>query len=162
MATLIGATLSIPAALTSATLLRRSWLALATQHSRRVVLLGASTRSLRILAATANGPAIAETEAKAPGAFTDVPDVINNDHVQIIGNWAVEEHNKEAHDSVKFVEVVKAQTQIVDGTNYKLFIDGKDIEGNAATYLVVVYVKAYPQGGIQWKIELTSFIRLLK
>ena len=67
MATLIGATLSIPAALTSATLLRRSWLALATQHSRRVVLLGASTRSVRTLASLANGPAIAEIEGKAQG-----------------------------------------------------------------------------------------------
>jgi len=127
-----------------------------------VVQLGASTRSLRTLAASANGPTIAETEGKAQGAFVDVPDVINNDHIQIIVNWAIEQHNKEAHDRVKFVEVVRALTQIVNGTNYKLFIDGKDIEGNAATYLVVVYVKAYPQGGIQWKIELTSFIRLLK
>ena len=57
---------------------------------------------------------------------------------------------------------MRAQTRVVNGTNYKLFIDDKDIEGNAASYLAVVYVKAYPQGGIQWKIELTSFIRLLK
>ena len=118
------ATLSIPAALTSAALLPRSRLALATQRSCRVVQLGASTRSLRTLAASANGPTIAETEGKAQGAFVDVPDVINNDHIQIIVNWAIEQHNKEAHDRVKFVEVVRALTQIVNGTNYKIFIDG--------------------------------------
>ncbi|KAK4439438.1 Cysteine proteinase inhibitor 1 [Sesamum alatum] len=43
-----------------------------------------------------------------------------------IANFAVTEHNKEASTALVFEAVVKGETQVVAGTNYRLVIAAKD------------------------------------
>ncbi|KAK4381024.1 Cysteine proteinase inhibitor 1 [Sesamum angolense] len=47
-----------------------------------------------------------------------------------IANFAVTEHNKEARTALAFESVVKGDTQVVAGTNYRLVIAAKN--GSAA------------------------------
>ncbi|KAL2245774.1 cysteine proteinase inhibitor 1-like [Sesamum indicum] len=53
-----------------------------------------------------------------------------NPKVVEIANFAVTEHNKEASTALAFESVVKGETQVVAGTNYRLVIAAKD--GSAA------------------------------
>ena len=43
-------------------------------------------------------------------------------HVRDIGEWAVNEHNKQSGDSLKFLEVVSGSKQIVSGDMYELVL----------------------------------------
>ncbi|KAK9084678.1 hypothetical protein Sjap_025089 [Stephania japonica] len=54
-----------------------------------------------------------------PGGWQPVEDV---KEVEGIGRFAVAKHNKEAHTHLKFEGVLKGETQIVEGINYKLTI----------------------------------------
>ncbi|KAK9128964.1 hypothetical protein Syun_017761 [Stephania yunnanensis] len=54
-----------------------------------------------------------------PGGWQPVEDV---KEVEGIGRFAVVEHNKEAHTHLKFEGVLKGETQIVEGINYRLTI----------------------------------------
>ncbi|KAG6595136.1 Cysteine proteinase inhibitor 5, partial [Cucurbita argyrosperma subsp. sororia] len=51
-----------------------------------------------------------------------VPVDPNDPHVRDIGEWAVNEHNKQSGDSLKFLEVVSGSKQIVSGVLYKLVL----------------------------------------
>ena len=46
----------------------------------------------------------------------------NDPHVRDIGEWAVNEHNKQSGDSLKFLEVVSGSKQIVSGEMYTLVL----------------------------------------
>lgn len=79
-----------------------------------------------------------------------------------IAEFAVKEHNKRANPILGLVSVLKGETQIVNGENYRLIIlarDGLKAKTSAAAesnYRVVVWDKP-------WKKErrLLSFERLL-
>ncbi|KAI5671234.1 hypothetical protein M9H77_11598 [Catharanthus roseus] len=59
-----------------------------------------------------------------------------------IGQFAINEHNKEAKSGLKFQEIVKGETQVVSGMNYKLVISAKD--GSAShQYEAVVWDKPW-------------------
>ncbi|KAK9089818.1 hypothetical protein Scep_028900 [Stephania cephalantha] len=77
-------------------------------------------------------------------------------HVVEIGKFAVEAHNKEAHTDLKFVGVVKAETQVVSGINYRITLEatgGVAGGGGAAKrYEAEVWEKAWEKF-----IRLTSF-----
>ncbi|KAL1537260.1 cysteine proteinase inhibitor 5-like [Salvia divinorum] len=82
-----------------------------------------------------------------PIANFNAPEIVE------IAKFAVAEHNKQAHTSLVFVSVVKGESQVVAGINYRLQIFAKD--GGAAspkTYSAVVYSRAAPK-----TLELTSF-----
>ena len=49
------------------------------------------------------------------------------------------DHARRADDGLRFGKVTSAQEQIVDGMNYKLFLDAADISGDEADYAAVVY-----------------------
>ncbi|KAK1630821.1 hypothetical protein QYE76_005136 [Lolium multiflorum] len=88
---------------------------------------------------------------------------VPNGRVLYAYQWAVRRHNKESGEKydVKFGKVVKAQSQVVNGVNYNIVIDGKDSRGAPGTYLAEVYEK--PNGaGVQEILELNEFVRLLK
>ncbi|XP_022853819.1 cysteine proteinase inhibitor 1-like [Olea europaea var. sylvestris] len=51
---------------------------------------------------------------------------LNDLKVQKIAKYAVQEHNKQAKSKLQFLRVVKGETQVVAGTNYKLVISAKD------------------------------------
>ncbi|PWA37584.1 cystatin [Artemisia annua] len=67
---------------------------------------------------------------------------VNDPIVVDIGKFAVDEHNKEEHMSLKFEKVVKGETQVVAGTKYSLTIMAADnnVEHN---YVVVVWDKPW-------------------
>ncbi|MQM16017.1 hypothetical protein Taro_048970 [Colocasia esculenta] len=76
---------------------------------------------------------------------------VKDPHIQEIGKFAVEEHNKQAGKALVFVRVVSGEQQVVAGTNYKLVIEAKDA-GVTNTYEAVVYDKPWEKVR-----ELTSF-----
>lgn len=72
--------------------------------------------------------------------------------VVAIAKFAVAEHNKEKKTSLVFVSVVKGETQVVAGTNYRLVITAKD--GHVVrTYTAVVFAGLGKQ-----PLRLTSFV----
>ncbi|KAK9091931.1 hypothetical protein Syun_026842 [Stephania yunnanensis] len=75
-------------------------------------------------------------------------------HVVEIGKFAVEAHNKEAHTDLKFVGVVKAETQpqVVSGINYRITLEATGGVGGG------VAAKKYE--AIVWEKPSEKFIRL--
>jgi hypothetical protein len=67
---------------------------------------------------------------------------VNDPHVKEIGAFAVTEYNKSSKAALKFVGVVKGETQVVAGTNYRLDVEAKD---GAATkhYEAIVWEKPW-------------------
>ncbi|XP_059439575.1 cysteine proteinase inhibitor 1-like [Corylus avellana] len=51
---------------------------------------------------------------------------VNDPHVKEIGEFAVAEYNKSSKAALKFVGVVKGETQVVAGTNYRFDLEAKD------------------------------------
>lgn len=67
---------------------------------------------------------------------------IKDPHVTEIAKFAVEEYNKQSKGSLKLDKVVKGETQVVAGTNYRLVLQAK--EGTADnTYQAVVWEKSW-------------------
>ncbi|KAJ6811968.1 cysteine proteinase inhibitor 1-like [Iris pallida] len=81
-------------------------------------------------------------------------------HVLDLGKFAVSEHNKlqaagassSSSSMLSFVRVVKAESQVVSGVNYRLVLEAKDRGGRARTYEAVVLEKAWLSSR-----KLTSF-----
>ncbi|CAI9773174.1 unnamed protein product [Fraxinus pennsylvanica] len=66
----------------------------------------------------------------------------NDPTVIEIAKFAVAEHNKEAKSNLKFQKVVKGESQVVAGINYRLVISA--VDGAAVqNYLAVVYEKPW-------------------
>ncbi|KAK1424418.1 hypothetical protein QVD17_19747 [Tagetes erecta] len=70
---------------------------------------------------------VAENGQKTVGnwleiASPDDPAVIE------IGEFAVDEHNKDTNSTLKFERVVKGETQIVGGMNWRLTIEVEDVQ----------------------------------
>ncbi|KAK1630816.1 hypothetical protein QYE76_005131 [Lolium multiflorum] len=160
--------MSVPASLTGAVgAPRRSRLAVVVravrcheqggqESSRRAVVFGAAA-VVTALTAAVSRPARAEAMA---GGYVEM---VVDDHVRDLGEWAVRQHNKESgeKDDVQFDKVVKAEGQVVNGMNYNLFIDCKDSRGTPGTYLAEVYEKVN-RPGVQETLKLNEFVRLLK
>ncbi|GMI72682.1 hypothetical protein HRI_000937500 [Hibiscus trionum] len=76
---------------------------------------------------------------------------ISDPHVTEIAEFAVGEYNKQSKGSLKLDKVVKGETQVVSGMNYRLVLKAKD--GTAVeTYQAIVWEKAW-----QNYKNLTSF-----
>ncbi|URE36877.1 hypothetical protein MUK42_32744 [Musa troglodytarum] len=79
------------------------------------------------------------------GGWTPVD--VNNPHVHDIAVFAVSEHNKEAKEHLTLVNVVKAQSQVVAGVNYKLLLVAKNEKGASGStrrwYEAVVWEKEW-------------------
>ncbi|GFQ00023.1 cysteine proteinase inhibitor 1 [Phtheirospermum japonicum] len=66
------------------------------------------------------------------------PEVVN------IAKFAVAEHNKQARTSLSLVDVVKGETQVVAGTNYRLVVTAKDsAAAQTKNYTAVVWYKPW-------------------
>ncbi|KAG6470828.1 cysteine proteinase inhibitor 8-like [Zingiber officinale] len=115
-----------------------------------------------LLAFFAGGVAAARAPASSRGplvgGWTPIANV-NDAHVQELAAFAVSEHNKTQNDGSRLtlVRVVKAEQQVVAGTNYRLDLSVKDANGAAASYQAVVWEKPW-----QNFRQLTSFVRLSK
>lgn len=84
------------------------------------------------------------------GGWQPIKD-ISDPHVQEIAEFAVSEHNKLANTTLALSKVVKGETQVVAGVNYRLVLETKDGEA-MANYVAVVWEKAWE--GFR---QLTSF-----
>jgi hypothetical protein len=88
-----------------------------------------------------------------PGGYSPIKD-LNDPHVIEIANFAVTEYDKQKRTDLKFQKVVKGESQVVEGTNYRLTISathGSDPKPNS--YEAIVYEK--PLGHFK---KLISFI----
>lgn len=126
---------------------------------RRSVLLHICLLPL-LLAVFAGSVAAARAPARPRdalvGGWTPITNV-NDGHVQELAAFAVSEHNNKMQDRLTLVRVVKAEQQVVSGTNYRLELSVKETNGAAASYQAVVWEKPW-----QNFRQLTSFVRLSK
>ncbi|KAJ0586547.1 putative Cystatin domain-containing protein [Helianthus annuus] len=86
-------------------------------------------------------PSAALGEGTLSGGWKPVPDVTDPTVVDI-AKFAVDEHNKEAHASLKFVKVVKGECQVVAGMNYNVTITAAD-GGAGKNYVALVWNKPW-------------------
>ncbi|KAL8232383.1 hypothetical protein R6Q57_002161 [Mikania cordata] len=77
----------------------------------------------------------------ALGGWKPIPDVTDATVVDI-GKFAVNEHNKVDHASLKFRKVVKGESQVVAGMNYNLTIKAAD-GGADHNYVALVWDKPW-------------------
>ncbi|XP_011095952.1 cysteine proteinase inhibitor 5-like [Sesamum indicum] len=82
-----------------------------------------------LLASALNEASPALKRGKIVGGWQPIENP-KDPEVVAIANFAVTEHNKEAKTTFAFESVVKGETQVVAGTNYRLDIAVKD--GSAA------------------------------
>nr|GEU69307.1 ribonuclease H-like domain-containing protein [Tanacetum cinerariifolium] len=69
------------------------------------------------------------------GGRTKIKDVKNNQEVQELGKYSVEENNRKVgSNGLKFVEVVKAESQVVSGTKYYLTIKAISSKGGKNSF----------------------------
>ncbi|RWW25321.1 hypothetical protein BHE74_00058818 [Ensete ventricosum] len=89
------------------------------------------------------------------GGWTPIENIGDPD-VAEIAEFAVAEHNHEAGTNLKLCKVVKGETQVVAGTNYKLVLGAKDGgAGVVSEYEAVVWEKTWEHFR-----KLTSFVLL--
>lgn len=77
---------------------------------------------------------------------------INDPHVKEIAEFAVSEYKKKSNKKLVFQSVVKGETQVVTGKNYRLVIAVKDDNSLAVKYEAVVWERVWLHSKI-----LTSF-----
>ncbi|CAL0309117.1 unnamed protein product [Lupinus luteus] len=66
----------------------------------------------------------------------------NDTHVKEIADFAVTEHNKQSGENLKLESVIKGETQVVSGTNYRLVVTASN--GTASKkYVASVYEKPW-------------------
>ncbi|XVE50998.1 hypothetical protein DITRI_Ditri02bG0002200 [Diplodiscus trichospermus] len=112
------------------------------QNSRFLILL-LSLLFLPIIFSDARKDAVV-------GGWTQIEN-IKDPHVTEIAEFAVSEYNNQSKTSLKLVKVVKGETQVVAGTNYRLVLKATD--GSATkTYQAIVWEKPW-----QNFRKLTSF-----
>lgn len=121
---------------------------------RRPCFLALPVLLLVLLGAVLPAPA-AESSGKALGGWTPIKD-FNDPHVQEIAQFAVSEHNKQANSALALGKVVKGETQVVSGTNYRLVLSASDGSGASAKYEAVVWEKPWEKFR-----QLTSFKKLV-
>ncbi|KAH7545330.1 cysteine proteinase inhibitor 1 [Ziziphus jujuba] len=67
---------------------------------------------------------------------------LNDPHVQGIAEFAVSEYNKQSKAELKLDKVVKGETQVVSGTNYRLVLAVKN-GAKSERYQAVVWEKPW-------------------
>ncbi|KAM0066055.1 putative Cystatin domain-containing protein [Helianthus debilis subsp. tardiflorus] len=75
------------------------------------------------------------------GGWKPIPN-ITDPTVISIGKFAIHEHNKESHASLKFAKVIKGDQQVVAGMNYNLTITAAD-GGARKNYVALVWDKPW-------------------
>ncbi|GKE13099.1 cysteine proteinase inhibitor B-like protein [Tanacetum coccineum] len=75
------------------------------------------------------------TSSALIGGRTKIKDVKNDKEVQELGKYCVEENNRKVgSNGLKFVEVVKAESQVVSGTKYYLTIKAISSKGGKNSF----------------------------
>ncbi|XP_074561991.1 putative cysteine proteinase inhibitor 7 [Curcuma longa] len=75
------------------------------------------------------------------GGWTPIGD-LHDPHILDIVEFAISEHNKQAHTKLTLTQVVKGESQVVAGINYRLLLQVKNLLGGGfAEYEAVVWEK---------------------
>lgn len=88
---------------------------------------------LAILAVLLSLSASAAPRGPATGGWEPIEN-INDPHVKEIAEFAVSEYNKKSNKKLVFQSVVKGETQVVTGQNYRLVIAVKDDKYEAVVW----------------------------
>ncbi|KAI7756891.1 hypothetical protein M8C21_030305 [Ambrosia artemisiifolia] len=86
-------------------------------------------------------PSASLGEGTLAGGWKPIPNVTDATVVDI-GKFAVDEHNKNDHANLKFVNVVKGESQVVAGMNYNLTVTAAD-GGVEYSYVALVWDKPW-------------------
>ncbi|KAK9919838.1 hypothetical protein M0R45_028413 [Rubus argutus] len=113
---------------------------------RHYYLLLATLAVLLSISAAAAAP-----RGPATGGWEPIEN-INDPHVKEIAEFAVSEYNKKSNKKLAFQSVVKGETQVVAGQNYRLVIAVKGDNSLAVKYEAVVWERVWLHSKI-----LTSF-----
>ncbi|CAA6659170.1 unnamed protein product [Spirodela intermedia] len=90
------------------------------------------------------------SQSTIPGRFYPI-EVVNDPHIQEIGEFAVSENNKQSGVQLVFIRVISGEKQVVAGINFRLVVEAK--EGEAVhQYETLVYEQVWT--GYR---QLTSF-----
>ncbi|KAG6533272.1 hypothetical protein ZIOFF_007138 [Zingiber officinale] len=111
-----------------------------------------TSSSLPLLSSTARHSSL--LQPIGIGGWAPIKDV-EDSHVRELGDFAVEEHNRREHDELTFDKVVRGETQVVAGINYRLVLRARDAGGSAADYQAMVWEKVW----INFR-QLTSFVHI--
>ncbi|CAL9074166.1 unnamed protein product [Musa acuminata var. zebrina] len=106
---------------------------------------------LSAVVSTSHALASAPSSRKALGGWTPIKNT-DDPHVREIAEFAIAEHNNQANASLALSKVVKGETQVVAGTNYRLVLQVKDASGARVKYQAVVWEKPWENFR-----QLTSF-----
>ncbi|KAG6525226.1 cysteine proteinase inhibitor 1-like [Zingiber officinale] len=68
---------------------------------------------------------------------------LQDPHVIDIAKFAVDEHNKEATSQLRLVSVVKGETQVVAGMNYRIILKAGVVGAKVNVYEAVVWEKEW-------------------
>ncbi|KFK41155.1 hypothetical protein AALP_AA2G092800 [Arabis alpina] len=90
------------------------------------------------------------SSAARVGGWSPITDV-KDPHVVQIGEFAVSEYDKRSKSGLKFETVVRGETQVVAGTNYRLRVTAND-GGESKNYEAIVWEKPWLKS-----MNLTSF-----
>ncbi|KAE8648197.1 hypothetical protein Csa_018520 [Cucumis sativus] len=76
--------------------------------------------------------------------YTPVQD-LDNPHIKELAEWTVAEYNKEGGYQLALSSVVKCESQIVAGVNYRFILTAKDENDNEGNYEAVIWEKVWDQ-----------------
>ncbi|GAB4826495.1 hypothetical protein Ancab_033391 [Ancistrocladus abbreviatus] len=95
--------------------------------------------SLLLLYFTVSG--VCAGRAAVVGTYRPIKD-LNDPHLIEIAMFAVAEHNKEEQMDLEYTKIVKGESQVVAGINYRLVIAAKD-SADLGNYEAVVYERTW-------------------
>ncbi|MED6118596.1 hypothetical protein PIB30_004201 [Stylosanthes scabra] len=90
----------------------------------------------------ASASAFAARVGGIPGGWTPIKNLQNDRHVAEIADYAVSEYDSRSGAKLKLVKVVKGETQVVAGTNYRLVLEVTD-GSKTQDYQAVVWEKTW-------------------
>ncbi|XP_075521592.1 cysteine proteinase inhibitor 1-like [Primulina tabacum] len=111
---------------------------------------------LLILVASFHYQALAISPSAIVGNWRPIPNV-NVVEVLEIARFAVSEYNKKDNVQLELVKVVKGETQLVEGTNYRVVIIANDAAGGNAPGNYEAVVWDMPSKHFR---ELSSFVKV--
>jgi hypothetical protein len=84
---------------------------------------------------------VSSSARSVPGGWSPI-DNINDPYITGIANYAVTEYDKRSGAKLKFEKVIKGESQVVAGTNYRLILSAA--EGSASNnYEAVVWERVW-------------------
>lgn len=85
----------------------------------------------------------AASDTVVVGGWNEIPDVVNNTHIQDLGMFAVLTYNNSTGSSLFFYAVFQAQAQIISGLNVGMVIQALDSDQLPKMYKAYIWEKPW-------------------